>query len=332
MDYRIKCLVLVIFFISSICFAEDTKRYASDFPVKSAPVGSDSIVINDSQQINIQTGKPTSKKVLLSTLPIPAAVQLQLNSKLSAEIDGSITNEIQVITFDENTSTLTLSRNGGSVTIPRGGVVSYNDLTDKPTIPANINDLSDVDTTGKATGKVLKFDASGNLIVGDDNIGGPGTGEENVQADWNQADNTLDDYIKNKPVIPSLTSQLTNDSGFLISNPNIGTATGTSLTLTGSVYVPALTGTLYSGTDLRYGLQTVIDELDAVSDINISSFMISVLEATTAESVRELIGITTTVPTTSSDTCTAGVIAEDSSYFYVCVATNTWKRAALSAW
>lgn len=34
-----------------------------------------------------------------------------------------------------------------------------------------INDLTDVDTTGKATGKILKFDASGNLVVGDDSTG-----------------------------------------------------------------------------------------------------------------------------------------------------------------
>lgn len=40
-----------------------------------------------------------------------------------------------------------------------------------------INDLTDVDTTGKATGKVLKFDASGNLVVGDDEIGAAGTGD-----------------------------------------------------------------------------------------------------------------------------------------------------------
>lgn len=40
-----------------------------------------------------------------------------------------------------------------------------------------INDLSDVDTSGKATGKILKFDASGNLIVGDDEIGAAGTGD-----------------------------------------------------------------------------------------------------------------------------------------------------------
>lgn len=40
-----------------------------------------------------------------------------------------------------------------------------------------IDDLTDVDTTGKATGKVLKFDASGNMVVGDDEIGAAGTGD-----------------------------------------------------------------------------------------------------------------------------------------------------------
>lgn len=39
-----------------------------------------------------------------------------------------------------------------------------------------------------------------------------------VQADWNQTDSTQKDYIKNKPTIPTKTSQLTNDSGFLISS------------------------------------------------------------------------------------------------------------------
>ena len=40
-----------------------------------------------------------------------------------------------------------------------------------------INDLSDVNTTGKAAGKILVFDASGNLVVGDDQIGASGTGD-----------------------------------------------------------------------------------------------------------------------------------------------------------
>lgn len=39
-----------------------------------------------------------------------------------------------------------------------------------------------------------------------------------VQADWSQTDSTQKDYIKNKPTIPTKTSHLTNDSGFLISS------------------------------------------------------------------------------------------------------------------
>lgn len=38
------------------------------------------------------------------------------------------------------------------------------------------------------------------------------------------------------------------------------------------------------------------------------------------------------VPTTASDSGTAGQIAFDASYIYVCTATDTWKRAALSTW
>ncbi len=39
--------------------------------------------------------------------------------------------------------------------------------------------------------------------------------EVNVQANWNETDNTSDAYIQNKPTIPSATSDLTNDSNFV---------------------------------------------------------------------------------------------------------------------
>ena len=38
------------------------------------------------------------------------------------------------------------------------------------------------------------------------------------------------------------------------------------------------------------------------------------------------------VPSSPTSSATAGEIAYDSSYFYVAVATNTWKRTALSTW
>jgi hypothetical protein len=40
----------------------------------------------------------------------------------------------------------------------------------------------------------------------------------------------------------------------------------------------------------------------------------------------------TTAPSTANTTGVAGEIRYDSSYVYICVATNTWKRASLSTW
>jgi hypothetical protein len=39
-----------------------------------------------------------------------------------------------------------------------------------------------------------------------------------------------------------------------------------------------------------------------------------------------------TVPSSASDTGTAGTIAWDASYVYVCTATDTWKRVAIATW
>ena len=41
---------------------------------------------------------------------------------------------------------------------------------------------------------------------------------------------------------------------------------------------------------------------------------------------------TAKTPTSASDTGNAGDICWDADYVYVCVATNTWKRAAISTW
>jgi len=41
---------------------------------------------------------------------------------------------------------------------------------------------------------------------------------------------------------------------------------------------------------------------------------------------------TVSIPTSASSTGTAGQVAVDSSHIYICVATNTWKRVAISTW
>lgn len=42
--------------------------------------------------------------------------------------------------------------------------------------------------------------------------------------------------------------------------------------------------------------------------------------------------LTSSTPANSSSNGLAGTIRYDSSYIYVCVANNTWKRSTLSSW
>ena len=63
---------------------------------------------------------------------------------------------------------------------------SYTDLSNKPT-----------DATQSASGLMSSTDKT--------KLDGIASGaEENVQSDWSQSDNTADDYIKNKPTIPTV--------------------------------------------------------------------------------------------------------------------------------
>jgi hypothetical protein len=45
-----------------------------------------------------------------------------------------------------------------------------------------------------------------------------------------------------------------------------------------------------------------------------------------------IVSLRTSVPATSSAACTAGTWATDSSYYYLCVSLNSWRRTALSTW
>tara|TARA_R110000803_G_scaffold113619_1_gene182114 strand:+ start:218 stop:469 length:252 start_codon:yes stop_codon:yes gene_type:complete len=51
----------------------------------------------------------------------------------------------------------------------------------------------------------------------------------------------------------------------------------------------------------------------------------------TVESLKDFI-ISSSVPALASSTGAAGQIAYDSTYIYVCVATDTWKRVAIATW
>lgn len=92
----------------------------------------------------------------------------------------------------------------------------YTDLLNAPAIPTKTSDLNNDSDFVSDSAYVHTDNNFTNADV--TKLSGIQAGAEvNVQSDWNEADNTADDYIKNKPTIPTKTSDLTNDSGFITS-------------------------------------------------------------------------------------------------------------------
>lgn len=93
---------------------------------------------------------------------------------------------------------------------------AYADITGTPYIPTKTSDLTN-DSDFVSDANYVHTD--NNLTTAlKDKLNGIATGAEvNVQSDWNIADTSSDAFIKNKPAIPTKTSDITNDSGFITS-------------------------------------------------------------------------------------------------------------------
>jgi hypothetical protein len=97
----------------------------------------------------------------------------------------------------------------------------------------------------------------------------------------------------------------------------------------------------FNGGDLR--LRTAIplnwangDPAAVASDIGLVRSAAGVVKVTngstgdgTISGQHRLVG---TAPASATDTGTAGDIRYDADYIYICTATDTWKRAAISTW
>lgn len=183
---------------------------------------------------------------------------------------------------------------------------SYNDLTNKPTIPSALSDLTDdtthrlVSDTEKTTwnGKQNQLTAGTNISISNENIisatdttynnattetaglmsssdktklnsiaSGAGV---NVQANWNETDSSSDSYIQNKPAIPTVPTNISafnNDAGY---TTNTGTITG--ITMNGTS----------KGTSGTVDLGTVITEHQDISGKeNISNKVTSISSSST---------------------------------------------------
>ena len=93
---------------------------------------------------------------------------------------------------------------------------AYADITGTPYIPTKTSDLTN-DSNFASDANYVHTDNNFTTAF-KDKLNGIATGAEvNVQSDWDVADTTSDAFIKNKPAIPTKTSDITNDSGFITS-------------------------------------------------------------------------------------------------------------------
>lgn len=109
-------------------------------------------------------------------------MELKYSSKSQAE--NGIDNETIMTPLRVKQSILANAKGGSE-----GGTGDYNDLENKP--------------------KINGVELSGNKTAQELGISG------NIQADWDTSDPASGSYIKNKPYVPSKTSDLTNDSGYI---------------------------------------------------------------------------------------------------------------------
>ena len=134
---------------------------------------------------------------------------------------------------------------------------SFNDLLDKPTIPTKTSELTN--DSGFLTEHQPLKTINGESLVGTGNIT-----IEGFSGDYND--------LTNKPVIPTKTSELTNDSGFL-TEQTLKTINGESLVGTGNIEIGG-----GSGRNVWYGNQAQFDaipesELDQETDYYISGLI-----------------------------------------------------------
>jgi hypothetical protein len=111
--------------------------------------------------------------------------------------------------------------------------------------------------------------------------------------------------------------------GYHIDAPAIGT--GNYMSIGNLIFGSGIDGigTTPSSGNIGIGIATPGTKLDVNGGVTASSF--------TATGYEFMVATSSTV-TTATDACTARAIRYDADFIYVCVAANTWKRAALASW
>lgn len=229
-------------------------------PTKTSELTNDSNFVSDANYVHTDNNFSNSDKSKLDGIETGAEINVQSDWNVSdSTSDAFIKNKPTI-----PTKTSDLVNDSGFITDADVPVIDDTETTSN-------NVWSALKTSSELAGKV----SDSNYVHTDNNftnadktkLNGIASGAEvNVQSNWTQTDNTADDFIKNKPTIPTKTSQLTNDSSFLVNNANSnyvgkwnGWVNDFSTNNTTDTWIPVMSGSKVQHRVLNAALNTYIE-------------------------------------------------------------------------
>ena len=221
------------------------------------------------------TANASSDKTINITVPTSASdvSALPSSTKYGASLELSINSSTYVVTAtlkDQDGNTLGTAQ---TIDLPLESVVvsgSYDSANKKVVLTLQSGSTVEFSVADLVSGLQTELSASNKLNAdyiadGTTNkaytateqtkLSGIAAGAEvNVQSDWNQTDTSADDYIKNKPTIPTDTNQKIKTSSVTFGNDDVVQITaGSNITVTGDATNKTIT---IAATDTTYSSQS----------------------------------------------------------------------------
>ena len=136
------------------------------------------------------------------------------------------------------------------------------------------------------------------------------------------------DYISNTGVTTGNISATAIEATSLTTTANV-TANGVSA---GNVRTTTLDATTLNSTNISATANVTADGATVGNIFIAGSADVNTVNSVSLNTTGNVVFATSYVPVTAVDGGTAGQIAYDADYVYICVATDSWKRANLAAW
>ena len=285
----------------------------------------------------------------------PADAQIHLKTAYTGH--GAFPIEQLRYTFTRNTvggfrmNPLFFAANSGpkhaGPLFPRGGGSLYGTTALPPRIDATGNDANiDLMLSAKGTGVVKADNVEVVVVSGAQSLSNKTIASPKITGNIADTNSNIIFGISPQPSAVNYLNFTNSSVGIPPSITGTGADTDISVNIygkgVGAVSLRNSNGALFTAV----GVASAVNNLQAAasatgqdvsvsaqgSDANISLDLRSKGSGVVEANGNTVVNKTAAVPATATSTGIVGQVAYDSTWFYVCTATNTWRRAALSTW